>query len=70
MCAVADAFITEGIQKGMQEGLQKGMQEGLQKGKLAGKVELLYEMEYSVAEIAEKLNISEDKVQEILNTKI
>lgn len=54
MCEVADALITEGIQKGMQKGIQKG------------KVELLYEMDYSIAEIAERLNISEDKVQEIL----
>ncbi len=54
MCAVADALISEGIQKGRIE------------GKLEGKIELLYEMNYSVSEIAGRLNISEEQVKKLL----
>ena len=62
--------LEEGLIAGRQEGLITGRQEGekigLQKGRLNGKIELLYEMEYSVSEIAEKLAVSEQKVRETL----
>ena len=62
MCEVADALITEGMEKGIEKGIKQGMQEGV----LRGKVEVLYEMKYSVSQIADRLNISEEKVEEIL----
>lgn len=46
----------------LEEGLIAGRQEGL----LEGKIEILNEMKYSVSEIAAKLSVSEQKVQEIL----
>lgn len=36
------------------------------KGRVEGKVELLYEMGYSISEIVDRLGISEEKVREIL----
>lgn len=53
MCEVAEALKTEGRQKGRREGIIKG------------KVEILLEMDFSVAEIAERLNISVDEVENI-----
>lgn len=50
MCAVADALKTEGRREGRRE----------------GKVELLVEMNFTVAEISERLEISEKEVEEII----
>lgn len=58
--------LEEGLITGRQEGLIAGRQEGEKIGLLKGKIELLNEMQYSISEIATKLAISEQKVQEIL----
>ena len=50
MCEVAEALITEGRQK----------------GRLEGKIELLCEMNFTVAEIARRLNISQEQVENIM----
>lgn len=50
MCTVADALISKGIQK----------------GKIEGKIELLSEMDYSIPDIADRLNISEEQVRKVL----
>lgn len=50
MCAVADALKTEGKQEGILE----------------GKVELLLEMNYSIPEIIEKLGISAETAEKIV----
>lgn len=50
----------------LEEGLIAGRQEGEKIGLLKGKIELLKEMKYSISEIAAKLEVSEQKVQEIL----
>ena len=55
-----------GLITGRQEGLIAGRQEGEKIGLLKGKIELLSEMKYSISEIAVKLAVSEQKVQEIL----
>ena len=44
----------------------KGKAEGLAKGKAEGKIIAYYDVGYSVEQIAEKVGISEEKVQEIL----
>ena len=58
-----------GLIAGRQEGVITGRQEGEKIGLLKGKIELLNEMKYSVSDIATKLAISEQKVQEILQQK-
>ncbi|MDE6567313.1 MAG: hypothetical protein K2K70_06240 [Lachnospiraceae bacterium] len=58
--------LEEGLIAGRQEGLIAGRQEGEKIGLLKGKIELLNEMQYSISEIAAKLAVSEQKVQEIL----
>jgi len=49
-----------------QIGLEKGILLGKEKGKIEGKVELLAEMGFNKKEIANRLNISIQKVEEIL----
>lgn len=44
----------------------KGKAEGLAKGLAEGKIIAYYDVGYSVKQIAEKVGISEEKVQEIL----
>ncbi len=58
--------LEEGLIAGRQEGLIVGRQEGEKVGLLKGKIELLKEMQFSVSEIATKLAISEQKVEEML----
>ena len=62
MCTVADALISEGIQKGKLEGRLEG--------RLEGKIELLSEMDYSVPDIAARLNISEEQVRKFYKSQI
>ncbi len=50
MCEVAEALITQGKLE----------------GRLEGKVELLFEMDFAISDISEKLNISVEKVKAIL----
>ena len=62
----------EGLQQGRQEGLQQGRQEGLQKGKTEGieitkKVFRLSMQGYTIKQIAEELEMSEQEVSLILN---
>ena len=54
MCEVLDRAEARGFAKGFAEGLAKG------------KVIAYYDAGYSVEQIAEKTEISEEKVQEIL----
>ena len=53
----------EKIEEGRREGLQEGKQEGIE---LTKKVFKLYKSDYTIKEIAEKCEISEDMVKEIL----
>lgn len=64
----------EGLELGMErakeryrEGLEQGISQGISQGKLEGSITTLYELGYSVSEIAKKLNQEEEKVLEILN---
>lgn len=66
MCAVADALKTEGRQEGIREGRREGIREGRREGKLEGKVELLVEMNFTVAEISEKLRLSEEETEKVI----
>lgn len=58
----ADRMIAMGREQGLLEGERKGLLEGERKGK----VELLYEMKFSIEKIADKLCISEEQVRNIL----
>ena len=51
MCAVADALISEGIRK----------------GRLEGKIELLYELDYSIEENCQKLDVPEEQIKNVLH---
>ena len=63
--------LLEGQRKGLLEGERKGLLEGERRGLLEGerrgKVEILYEMNFSIEKIAEKLNISAEQVKNILH---
>ncbi len=51
---------------GLEKGLEKGLQEGIKKGILKGKILMLKELGFSDKEISKKLNISQNKIEEIL----
>ena len=58
----------ERFQEGKVEGIKEGKIEGLREGKIVGKIETLYEeLHMTVVEIAEKLAISEEEVQKIVD---
>ena len=58
----------ERFQEGKVEGIKEGKIEGLREGKIEGKIETLYEeLHMTVVEIAEKLAISEEEVQRIVD---
>lgn len=59
--------IEEGLQKGHLKGLREGQLKGLQEGQLRGKAEAYHDVGLSLSEIAGKLNIPIEKVQEILD---
>ena len=62
MCEVLDRVEAKGKAEGLAEGKAEGLAEGLAKGKIIA----YYDVGYSVEQIAEKVGISEEKVQEIL----
>ena len=56
------------LQQEYRERFQEGKVEGIKEGKIEGKIETLYEeLHMTVVEIAEKLAISEEEVQRILD---
>ena len=56
------------LQQEYRERFQEGKVEGIKEGKIEGKIETLYEeLHMTVAEIAEKLVISEEEVQKIVD---
>ncbi|WMX17427.1 Rpn family recombination-promoting nuclease/putative transposase [Aureispira sp. CCB-E] len=60
----------EGLEKGREEGLERGREEGLEKGLLRKEIEAvlgMYRNNIPTSIIASALNISEEKVNKILN---
>ena len=58
----------EGRHEGKIEGRREGKIEGQREGKIEGKIELLaHDFDLTVPEIAEKLSLSKDEVQRILD---
>jgi len=63
--------IREGIEKGIEQGIEKGIEQGIEKGLELGSeitIEILYflkEERLSISEIAEKFNVSIEKVENI-----
>ena len=56
------------LQQEYRERFQEGKVEGIKEGKIEGKIETLYEeLHMTVVEIAEKLAISEEEVQKIVD---
>jgi predicted transposase/invertase (TIGR01784 family) len=79
---ILEKWIKEGMEKGLQQGLEQGLEQGLQqglkqgiqegikigeeKGILKGKILTMMEFGLKKEEIANKLNISLEKIEEIL----
>ena len=58
----------EGLEAGIEQGLERGIEQGIEQGKIEGKIELLYiDLHLSIAEIAQKLELSEEYVQRIVD---
>lgn len=56
-----------GIEQGLERGIQRGIEQGKIEGKTEGKIEILYvDLHFSIAEIAQKLKVSEEHVQGIV----
>lgn len=58
MCNVSQGLI--------QKGKLEGMREGRLEGKLEGKIEMLYELNYTIEDISKKLEVSIDKVKQVI----
>lgn len=57
-----------GIEQGLEQGMERGLERGLEQGKIEGKIELLYvDLHLSIAEIAQKLKVSEEYVQKVID---
>ena len=57
-----------GIEQGMERGLEQGMQQGMERGIEQGKIELLYvDLHLTIAEIAQKLGLSEEYIKRIVD---
>lgn len=57
----------EGLEAGIQRGIERGIEQGKIEGKTEGKIEILYvDLHFSIAEIAQKLKLSEEHVQRIV----
>lgn len=57
------------LEQEYRERYNEGVLDGETKGKIEGKIEILYfDMKMAVPEIAEKLSISEDQVQQIVES--
>ncbi len=56
-------------QEGIEEGIEKGMKKGIEKGMKNGMVYAYYEMNLDTNEIAEKLQLTEAEVLEIISKK-
>ena len=56
--------LEEGMQKGKAEGLEEGLQKGIEKTK---KIFKLFMQGYTIKQISEELEISENQIQSILN---
>ena len=71
MSEVLDRIEAKGRQEGRQEGIREGRREGIREGRREGIREgrvqaLYYDAEFTIEEIAEKLDLTEDKIREIL----
>ena len=54
----------------LEQGIEQGRQQGIEQGELIGKIKLLYQdFHMSVADIAQKLNITTETVEEVLSLK-
>ncbi len=58
--------LEKGLEEGLEKGLKKGLEEGIKKGVLKGKILMLKELGFSDKEISQKLNISQNKIEELL----
>ena len=54
----------EGLEAGIEQGLERGIEQGIEQGK----IELLYvDLHLTITEIAQKLGLSEEYVQRIVD---
>ena len=66
MCEIIDQYIQQGIELGIEQGMEQGIVQGIGKGMLIGKIQILIEDGYDNMQIATRLCISEEEVEEIL----
>ena len=58
----------EKYNEGLEAGIEQGMERGLEQGMQRGKIELLYvDLHLTIAQIAQKLGLSEEYVQRIVD---
>ena len=58
----------EKYNEGLEAGIEQGMERGLEQGMQRGKIELLYvDLHLTITEIAQKLGLSEEYVQRIVD---
>lgn len=54
----------------LEQSIEQGRQQGIEQGELIGKIKLLYQdFHMSVADIAQKLNVTPETVEEVLSSK-
>ena len=63
---VLETYADRMIAKGRLEGEMEGERRGRLEGKLEGKVAILYELDFTIDKIAERLSLSVEQVKEIL----
>ena len=56
-----------GLEKGIEKGLAEGIEQGIEKGKITGKILAYYELGLDIKTIANKINLTENEVKEIIN---
>ena len=63
---IADKAFEAGISQGISQGLSQGISQGISQGKLEAYLELLRDGVLSITDVAKKLCISEQAIQEML----
>lgn len=70
MCDALKELMKDELEQGRQQGIEQGRQQGIEQGELIGKIKLLYQdFHMSVADIAQKLNVTPETVEEVLSSK-
>lgn len=70
MCDALKELMRDEIEQSHKEGIERGIEQGIEQGELIGKIKLLYQdFHMSLEDIAKKLNVTLETVQEILDSR-